>query len=131
MSELTRRQIEELRDFFSAYPEGETINALCDMALAWLEVQPRTDDDTVRVPRENGMLVEWLRKYWSAFCSADAIPVALETFTTELEAAGLIEWRKVKKSDLESGFASELGIEKGGSLWALTEAGRAMIAEVK
>ena len=40
MSELTRRQIEELRDFFSAYPEGETINALCDMALAWLEVQP-------------------------------------------------------------------------------------------
>lgn len=45
--------------------------------------------------------------------------------TEALEAAGLVVWRKVKRSDLEEPFAADRGIEKGGVLCELTAKGRA------
>ena len=38
---LTREQIESWRECFSQHSESGEFDALCNMALAWLEVQPR------------------------------------------------------------------------------------------
>lgn len=69
-----------------------------------------------------------LRKYWSAFCDADVIPIDRDSFTDRLEKFGLVTWRKVTKRDVESTpFAYELGLEVGGMCWDLTAKGRKVL----
>lgn len=71
--------------------------------------------------------VALLRSHWSAFCDADPVP---DDFVELMDHAGLIQTRKVQKSDIDADdFAAERGIEMGGWLWELTPAGRAAIAK--
>ncbi len=68
-----------------------------------------------------------LRAYWHLFCDCDLFEGA-DTFAERMEAAGLIELRDVEQSDIDSVmFASELGIELGGMIWVLTDAGLAAL----
>jgi len=65
--------------------------------------------------------------YWHDRCDADPVP---PEFDQDMEAAGLIAFRAVTKRNVEeSSFATELGIELGGYLWELTDAGRAALSE--
>lgn len=68
-----------------------------------------------------------LRAHWPAFCDADPIP-DYDGFLDRMERGGLITLRKVTKDDLQQPFAAELGIEKGGSVWVLTNKGRAALS---
>lgn len=61
-----------------------------------------------------------LRAYWSAFCDCDPTP---DDFRDRMEAAGLIYLDAANEDDLDNPFASELGIEPGGSVWRLTDRG--------
>lgn len=72
------------------------------------------------------VLVLELRAHWNAFCDADPIPDH-DGFLDRMERGGFITQRKVTKADLQQPFAAELGIEKGGSVWVLTNKGRQAI----
>lgn len=67
-----------------------------------------------------------LRSFWDAFCDADPCP---PEFPDEMESAGFISLVPVTADDLEAPFAAERGIEPGGMLWQLTEAGRAALSK--
>lgn len=67
-----------------------------------------------------------LRAYWCAFCDCDPRP---DEFEDRMEAAGLIALGAVTEDDLDDAFAAERGIEPGGSVWRLTKAGRAALAQ--
>jgi hypothetical protein len=69
-----------------------------------------------------------LRQNFASFCDADTFP-GVETFADAMEAAGFIELVPVTKAALEDAFAAERGIEPGGMMWQLTEAGRAALAK--
>ncbi len=69
-------------------------------------------------------LREELRQYWTAFCDADPVP---GDFIDKMEAAGFVEIRPVTRDDLQSDFAEERGIYKGGTVWDLTPKGRAIL----
>ncbi len=78
--------------------------------------------DTLMEVAERGELspeVE-LRAYWFAFCDCDPTP---DDFQDRMEVAGLIALDAVNDDDLDNPFASELGIEPGGSVWRLTDRG--------
>lgn len=78
--------------------------------------------DTLMEIAERGELsleVE-LRAYWAAFCDCDPTP---DDFQDRMEAAGLIVLDAVNDDDLDNPFASELGIEPGGTVWRLTDRG--------
>lgn len=64
---------------------------------------------------------------WLSFCDADAFPGS-DTFADAMEAAGFIELVLVTKGDLEDAFAAERGIEPGGMVWKLTDAGRVALS---
>lgn len=70
---------------------------------------------------------ESLRRNWDAFCDCDPlVPVSLDRdrFIEQMERAGLVKFRTVKKSDVDDdSFAAERGIELGGTIWVLTKAG--------
>lgn len=68
-----------------------------------------------------------LRAHWADFCDADHFPGS-DTFADRMEAAGLIIMTPVTKEALEQAFADELGIERGGWMWVLTDAGRAALS---
>ncbi len=67
-----------------------------------------------------------LRQHWASFCDADPFPGS-DVFADRMEAAGLIELVTVTKDALEDAFAAERGIEKGGMMYRLTDAGRAAL----
>ena len=67
-----------------------------------------------------------LKDHWHSFCDADPFEGG-DTFAERMEARGLIELVAVTQEALEDGFAAERGIEPGGSMWQLTEAGRASL----
>ena len=67
-----------------------------------------------------------LREYAWDFGNADPVP---EGFADRMEEAGFYELRKVTREDLDSAFADERGIEKGGYVYALTDLGRAALKE--
>lgn len=68
-----------------------------------------------------------LRALWHVFTDADPVP---ETFVEEMEAAGFCSLRPVGHTDIENDpFAYERGIEPGGMLWELTDAGRLVLSE--
>lgn len=46
-----------------------------------------------------------------------------------MEAAGYIELVPVDDDALDSAFAAERGIEPGGMMWQLTDAGRAALEQ--
>lgn len=70
-----------------------------------------------------------LRRYWSAFCDADVIPIDTDDFTERLEKFGLVTWREVTRRDVESTpFAADLGLEVGGMCFDLTAKGRKVLA---
>ena len=72
--------------------------------------------------------VDDLRKHWADFC--DCTPFdGSDTFPERMEAAGYIELVPVDDEALQSSFADELGIEPGGMMWVLTDAGRRALAE--
>lgn len=64
-----------------------------------------------------------LRAHWHSFCDADAFPGS-DTFTERMELAGLVECVPVTEEALESAFAAQRGVEPGGMMWVLTEAGK-------
>lgn len=68
-----------------------------------------------------------LREHWASFCDADPFPGSY-TFADRMEAAGFIELVPVTKEALEDAFATERGIEKGGMMYRLTDAGRAALS---
>lgn len=70
--------------------------------------------------------VEDLRKHWGDFCQCDPFDGS-DTFADRMEASGFINLVPVTAEALESAFASELGIERGGTMWQLTDAGRAAL----
>ena len=61
MSELTRDQIEKWREFFETVSwldlDMPHLNALCNMALAWLEVQPRPLSELPTDDKQHEILV--------------------------------------------------------------------------
>lgn len=67
--------------------------------------------------------IEDLRKNWHSFCDCDVFD-GCSDFIERMEIAGFVCLRKVTRRDLETPFASELGIEKGGNVWRLTASGR-------
>lgn len=70
--------------------------------------------------------VGYVREYWDALCDCDwhLIPEGVrEGLEDRLIAAGLAEWRSVTDEDMEDSFASERGLEKGGSCLDLTPLG--------
>jgi hypothetical protein len=81
-----------------------------------------------RLTEREWRLREELREHWFAFCDADAVP---EGFIERMEAAGFASLRRATREDWESAFAADRGIEKGGAVWALTPAGRAVLAAGK
>lgn len=89
----------------------------------------KIDDGALRMTEDQWRTLDDFRKHWDAFCDCDTIPIDREDFADRLESEGYIEVRAVTKEDIESTpFASELGIELGGSLWALTEKGRSVLS---
>ena len=64
---------------------------------------------------------------WAAFCDCDYFD-GVGDFCERMEKHGLIELVAVNDAALESAFAYERGIEKGGSMWALTTLGRELLA---
>jgi hypothetical protein len=60
--------------------------------------------------------------HWNAFCDADHGDYP-EGFIETAEANGLAELVPVTNEALDEAFASERGIERGGSMWQLTKAG--------
>lgn len=70
---------------------------------------------------------ELLQKNFSSFCDADVFPGS-DTFADAMEAAGFIELVPVTKEALEDSFAAERGIEPGGMMYRLTDAGRAALS---
>lgn len=65
---------------------------------------------------------------WQTFCDCDPFPGS-DDFGERMEAAGLLCLRPVTKHDLDTPFAYEKGIEPGGSVWDLTDAGRLALAQ--
>lgn len=68
-----------------------------------------------------------LADHWAAFCDGDRADIPL-SFEDDMEAAGLIELVPVTPDALEDAFAAERGIEAGGMMWQLTEAGARALA---
>lgn len=68
------------------------------------------------------------RKHWNTFCDADQFDGS-DTFPERMESAGYIELVPVDDDALEEPFACERGIERGGIMWALTDLGRAALAQ--
>ncbi len=57
------------------------------------------------------------------------LPRPLIRFSERIGGCGFIELRVVTDDDLESSFAYERGIERGGMVWSLTPEGRTALAE--
>lgn len=76
---------------------------------------------------------EALRRYWDDFCECDWDRIDNNACGdhADLEdawmTAGLIYLRPVDEDDLDDVFAAERGIEPGGNVWELTDAGRAAL----
>jgi hypothetical protein len=68
-----------------------------------------------------------LRQNWHRFCDCDPFP-GIDDFQERMEAAGLIETAAVEEDDLDGAFAAELGMERGGLKWVLTDRGYAALA---
>lgn len=66
------------------------------------------------------------RRHWHAFCDCDPFEGS-DTFVERMEASGLIKLRRVTRHDLESAFADERGIVRGGYVWDTTCEGRAAL----
>lgn len=67
-----------------------------------------------------------LRLHWNDFCDADPF-YGSDDFAERMEAFDLIELAPVDDDALDDAFAAERGIEPGGMMWRLTEAGRAAL----
>lgn len=76
---------------------------------------------------------EAFRRYWADFCECDCDRIDNDAcgegvdLTDVWEEAGLIFLRSVDEDDLDDVFAAERGIEPGGNVWDLTDAGRAAL----
>lgn len=73
-------------------------------------------------------LREELRQHWTAFCDADPVPA---DFIERMEEAGFAVLRPVTRDDLQSAFAEDRGIYKGGTVWDLTPKGRSILVPVE
>lgn len=70
--------------------------------------------------------IDDLRRHWVEFCDADPFD-GINDFAERMERAGLIDLHPVDDDDLEDAFASERGIHRGGFVWRLTDAARAIL----
>lgn len=66
-----------------------------------------------------------LRAHWDNFCDAEITP---EGFIERMEACGFAELVPVTDEAAGAMFAHELGIEKGGDMWVLTDNGKKYLA---
>lgn len=80
--------------------------------------------DAATIPYEELTSEQKLRAFWMDFCQADPVP---PEFTDDMEAAGFMFLDDVDEDDLQTAFASELGIEPGGRVWRLTDEGRRIV----
>ncbi len=69
-----------------------------------------------------------LTSNWDHFCDADYGLMRSDDaeYPAELEKAGYAELIPVDADALDSSFAWERGIEKGGMMWSLTASGQAV-----
>lgn len=80
---------------------------------------------TKRMTKEEWRTIDELRRYWSAICDCDEVPIDTDEFKERAERLGLIRWRSVTRRDVDATpFAWELGIEVGGMMYELTAKGR-------
>lgn len=108
-----------------AYIRQQARKAGSSESLAKLAEIPAAGSEEPRLTEAEWRDRESLRQHWVAFCDADIVP---EDFIDRMEAAGFARLRKVTRDDLQSTFADERGIERGGHVWVLTEAGSAALA---
>ena len=78
------------------------------------------------IPYDQMTTAQKLRAYWHDRCDLDPVP---DGYDDEMETAGFISMRAVTDDDLDESFAYERGIFPGGTVWELTDAGRAALAE--
>lgn len=84
--------------------------------------------NNITIRYNDASAVQRLQALWRAFCDADPVP---PEFIDDMEKVGFVQLRSVEDADLEEAFAAERGIEPGGLLWELTDAGRRALAEAK
>lgn len=72
--------------------------------------------------------LEDLRKHWNDYCDSDPFEGS-DTFIERMEQQGYAELVPVTEEALNESFAAERGIEPGGVMWQLTDAGRAAITK--
>ncbi len=81
---------------------------------------------------ESQQLLHDLTDNWDAAGDADPIPFPGDgDYPERLEAQGYAELVAVDEGALNDAFAWERGIEPGGSMWQLTEAGKALRAHLQ
>ena len=85
-------------------------------------------DGGAEVASSAASAVQRLQALWRAFCDADPVP---PEFIDDMEKVGFAQLRSVEDADLEEAFAAERGIEPGGLLWELTDAGRRALAKAE
>ncbi|MER9217929.1 hypothetical protein NKI48_03190 [Mesorhizobium sp. M0644] len=81
---------------------------------------------TLTLDYEELTAAQKLRACWHDFCDADPVP---PEFAEDMERAGYAELVSVDADALDDPFAYERGIIPGGSMWQLTEAGRAALQQ--
>jgi len=88
-----------------------------------------TDDVEDTLTEAEWLLRAELRSDWAPFCNADYEEMQGDraTFDERMEAAGFIELVAVSDEALQDSFAYERGIRKGGMMWQLTAAGKAIL----
>lgn len=78
-----------------------------------------------RMTEEQWRTIDELRRYWSAICDCDVVPIDTDEFKDRAERLGYLRWRAATQRDVDqTPFASEVGIVRGDMLWDLTAKGR-------
>lgn len=67
-----------------------------------------------------------LIEHWNNFCDCDPFEGS-DTFAERMENAGYIEFVPVTSEALQSAFSAERGIEPGGMMYQLTQAGQVVM----
>jgi len=80
----------------------------------------------IPIPYAEATPQQKMRAFWADFCDAEPVP---PEFIDDMEVARFSELTPTTDDDLNSPFAYERGIERGGYVWRLTEAGRAALSQ--
>lgn len=85
-----------------------------------------------RYTEDEWRTIDDMRRYWSAMCDCDVVPIDTDDLKDRMEKMRLLRWRTATRRDVDATpFASDLGIEAGGSICELTAKGRKLFAANK